>query len=146
VESAHKVVVESRRKGAGMHWARPHVNPLVALRTIACSDRWGEAWPQIAQQLRHPTWQRRLRRLEGRPQPQLPVLQSTPPTDGPVPITMPPPLVALPMQPMAPPLSRPPVSQARKTTYRPPPDYPWRRFQIGRAKSPRPSAAASAKL
>jgi len=34
-------------KGSGMHWARAHVNPLVGLRTIACSDRWAEAWPRI---------------------------------------------------------------------------------------------------
>jgi len=42
VESANKLVVEVRMKGAGMHWARPHVDPLVALRNIACSDRWEE--------------------------------------------------------------------------------------------------------
>jgi hypothetical protein len=146
VESANKVVVESRLKGAGMHWARPHVNPLVALRTMACSVRWAEAWPQIAQQVRHQAWQRRLRRLEARSQPQLPVVQRTPPADGPVTITMTPPLVALPMQPMPPPLSLPTVSQAPKAPYRPPPDHPWRRFSICRAKSSRPRAAASAKL
>ena len=146
VESANKVVVESRLKGAGMHWARPHVNPLVALRAMACSDRWAEAWPQIAQQVRQQAWLRRLRCLEARSQPQLPVVPSTPPTDGPVAITMPPPLVALPIPPIAPPLSLPSVSQAPKAPYRPPPDHPWRRFQIGRAKSPRASGAASAKL
>ena len=43
VESANKLVVEARMKGAGMHWARPHVDPMLALRTIACSDRWEEA-------------------------------------------------------------------------------------------------------
>lgn len=52
VESANKLVVEARLKGAGMHWARHEVNPMVALRNIACSDRWEEAWPQINQQLR----------------------------------------------------------------------------------------------
>ena len=40
VESANKLVVEARLKGSGMHWARSHVNAVVALRTIACSDRW----------------------------------------------------------------------------------------------------------
>jgi hypothetical protein len=39
VESANKLVVERRLKGAGMHWARWHVNPMVALRAMACSDR-----------------------------------------------------------------------------------------------------------
>jgi hypothetical protein len=52
VESANKLVVEARLKGAGMHWARAHVNPLLALRGAACSDRWGEAWPHLAHHLR----------------------------------------------------------------------------------------------
>ena len=47
VESANKLVVEARLKGSGMHWARAHVNPLVALRTVVCSNRWDEAWPRI---------------------------------------------------------------------------------------------------
>ena len=121
VESANKVVVESRLKGAGMHWARPHVNPLVALRTLACSDRWAEAWPQIAQQVRQQAWQRRLRRLEARSQPQLPVVQNTPLTDGPVTSTMSPPRVALPMQPMAPPCPcRPWLTPPKRRTDRRP--------------------------
>ncbi|HEV2239003.1 MAG TPA: ISKra4 family transposase [Ktedonobacterales bacterium] len=67
VESANKLVVEARLKGSGMHWARAHVNAVVALRTIACSDRWSEAWPQIElhlrQQIRHTRRQRqRVRR------------------------------------------------------------------------------------
>ena len=52
VESANKLVVETRLKGSGMHWAREHVDPMVALRNIACSDRWEEAWPQISERLR----------------------------------------------------------------------------------------------
>ncbi len=52
VESANKLVVEARLKGAGMHWARRQVNPMLALRNIACSDRWEEAWPEICHQLR----------------------------------------------------------------------------------------------
>jgi hypothetical protein len=40
VESANTLVVERRLKGAGMHWARAQVNPMVVLRTIACRDRW----------------------------------------------------------------------------------------------------------
>jgi hypothetical protein len=49
VESANKLVVEARLKGAGMHWALAHVNPLLALRGMACSDRWDEGWPQLVQ-------------------------------------------------------------------------------------------------
>jgi protein-L-isoaspartate O-methyltransferase len=33
-ESANKMVVEARLKGSGMHWARAHVDPLAALRTL----------------------------------------------------------------------------------------------------------------
>ncbi len=58
-ESANKVVVEARLKGSGMHWARAHVDPLVALRTIACADRWHEAWPRITARLRTVADQRR---------------------------------------------------------------------------------------
>lgn len=59
VESANKLVVEARLKGSGMHWARSHVNAVVALRTIACSDRWTEAWPHIESHLRQQVRQRR---------------------------------------------------------------------------------------
>ena len=52
VESANKLVVEGRLKGSGMHWAREHVNPMVALRTVVCGDRWEEVWPQISQRQR----------------------------------------------------------------------------------------------
>jgi hypothetical protein len=52
VESANKLVVHARLKGAGMHWALAHVNPLLALRGMACSDRWEEAWPQLVHQWR----------------------------------------------------------------------------------------------
>jgi hypothetical protein len=66
VESANKLVVEARLKGSGMHWARAHVNALVGLRTIACSDRWAEAWPGIEHYLRDQRRQRRLRRQHAR--------------------------------------------------------------------------------
>ena len=66
VESANKLVVEARLKGAGMHWAREHVNPLVALRTIACADRWEEAWPQMVAQLRAEARQRQRARRQRR--------------------------------------------------------------------------------
>ena len=54
VESGNKLVVEVRLKGGGMHWARPHVNPMLGLRNIVCSDRWAEEWPRIAWRLRKP--------------------------------------------------------------------------------------------
>ena len=65
-ESACKLVVEHRLKGSGMHWKRANVSPMLALRGIACSDRWEVAWPRIWTALRtqvtvrrHARWQER---------------------------------------------------------------------------------------
>ena len=66
VESANKLVVEARLKGSGMHGARAHVNPLVALRTALCSDRWAEAWGQIVQHRRTRVQQQRRTRQAAR--------------------------------------------------------------------------------
>ncbi len=66
VESANKLVVEARLKGSGMHWARSHVNAVVALRTIACADRWTEAWPQIERHLRDQVRRKRTQRRRAR--------------------------------------------------------------------------------
>ena len=66
VESGNKLVVEARLKGSGMHWARPHVDPMLALRNIVCSDRWDEAWPQIVSTLRQQAKQRRTERRHPR--------------------------------------------------------------------------------
>ena len=52
VESGNNVVMEARMKGAGMHWADKHVNPILAIRNILCSDRWKEDWPKIEGQMR----------------------------------------------------------------------------------------------
>jgi len=43
VESGNKVVMQARLKGPGMHWAPANVNPMLALRTSACNDRWDES-------------------------------------------------------------------------------------------------------
>lgn len=50
VESGNKVVMQARMNGAGMRWAPSHVNPMLALRTAICNDRWDEAWQNIVQQ------------------------------------------------------------------------------------------------
>jgi len=47
VESANKLVVEDRLKGAGMHWVEVNVNPMLALRNAVCNDRWEECWGVI---------------------------------------------------------------------------------------------------
>jgi hypothetical protein len=59
VESGNKLVVQARLKGAGMHWAEEHINPMLALRNILCSHRWREDWPKIEARLRQQTRQRR---------------------------------------------------------------------------------------
>jgi hypothetical protein len=44
VESANKVVVEARLKGAGMRWQDQNVNPMLVLRNAVCNRRWQETW------------------------------------------------------------------------------------------------------
>lgn len=44
VESANKVVVEARLKGAGMHWSPAHVDGMLSLRCAICSNQWATAW------------------------------------------------------------------------------------------------------
>ncbi|MCA1598176.1 MAG: ISKra4 family transposase, partial [Chloroflexi bacterium] len=68
-ESANKLVVEARLKGAGMHWADQNVNPMLALRNAVCNDRWGEVWRQIeAEQRRQVRARRAERRRQRTPQ------------------------------------------------------------------------------
>lgn len=52
VESAGKLVVEQRLKGAGMHWSARQINPLLALRGRLCSGQWTQTWPAIWQEWR----------------------------------------------------------------------------------------------
>jgi hypothetical protein len=63
VESANKLVVEARLKGAGMHWGRHHVNPMLVLRNTVCNHRWQETWHASTAQRQH---ERTLRRQEHR--------------------------------------------------------------------------------
>jgi hypothetical protein len=66
VESANKLVVEERMKGAGMHWAEQNVNPMLALRNAICSDRWVEVWTEIEDQQRRVERERRRQRQQQR--------------------------------------------------------------------------------
>jgi len=120
VESGNKLVVEARLKGAGMHWQRANVNPMLALRNIICSDRWAQEWPKIEQRLRQQaTLRRKAVRTQHRLAQQLPVAAS--------------PLAAAQVPP-APPLAKvgPPTPKAAGPR-RPAPDHPWRRSPFGRA-------------
>ena len=66
VESANKRVLQARLNGAGMRWARPHVNPMLALRTAVCNDRWEESWCLVRRQERRHCLQQRQQRAEAR--------------------------------------------------------------------------------
>ena len=49
VESANKLVVQSRMKQAGMRWEPRHVNAMLAMRNLACNGQWREGWLTIRQ-------------------------------------------------------------------------------------------------
>lgn len=66
VESANKLVVEDRLKGAGMHWAEANVNGLLALRNAVCNDRWEESWTVIEREQRGQVAARRQARCRRR--------------------------------------------------------------------------------
>jgi hypothetical protein len=127
VESANKLVVQARLRGAGMRWARAHVNPLVALRTVACSDRWAEAWPQIAAHWRAQVGTRRRERATARRQAAAMAAPQVEP--GPPPATV---------APSPAPASHPPAPVAAPPgscgPRRPAADHPWRHSPIGRAR------------
>lgn len=66
VESANKLVVEKRLKGAGMHWKRENVNPMLSLRNAVCNDRWEKSWSRRLLQSRLQRRQRREQRTHAR--------------------------------------------------------------------------------
>jgi hypothetical protein len=112
VESANKLVVEARLKGSGMHWAPRHVNPMLALRTVACNDRWTETWPAVCHHLRAQHRLRRLARHRARH-----------------PLPAPTPIAPSSITPMPPPTASP--SSPRHKTFvdgRPTAAHPWRRL------------------
>jgi hypothetical protein len=122
-QSGNKLVVEARLKGAGMHWTRAHVDPMLALRNIVCNDRWEEAWPHIETRLRDQARQQRQARGRERrartstPSPiQAHGVPTPPPTGAPVTVARP----------------EVPATMPR-ALHRPAPNHPWRRSPIGRA-------------
>ncbi|GAC1361368.1 MAG: hypothetical protein NVS2B12_24830 [Ktedonobacteraceae bacterium] len=64
VESANKLVVEARLKGAGMRWAPHNVNAMLALRTSVCNEQWQEMWQTGQGHLEEHLHQRRLLRAK----------------------------------------------------------------------------------
>lgn len=122
VESANKLVVQARLKGAGMHWARTNVNPMLALRNGVCNDRWTQNWQTGQSDQREQLHQRRTMRATRRKQMVLALEKPTLPTSEP-----PPPQPALP--PPSP--SRSSSSSAPAATLpgssRPSAHHPWKR-------------------
>ena len=87
VESANKVVVQSRLKGAGMRWADEHVNAMLAMSNLACNDHWDEGWSAIrkrwqqeARTKRHLRASSPSRQNEGEPAPPAAPTPPTPPS------------------------------------------------------------------
>jgi hypothetical protein len=128
VESANKLVVEARLKGSGMHWARPHVDPLLALRNLACNDRWDEGWPQIVGELRRRTQQRSAEKRQQRHACCDALNLRTRPPDPERPEAVPPPSEAA----LAPRVLGGPASAAKPKSekptspHRPSANHPWR--------------------
>jgi len=92
VESANKVVVEARLKGAGMHWEPSHVNPMLTLRTAVCNERWEETWQEISREQRRQLTLQRQRVATPRLHQMISslmllLLQLRPPTPKPVPLS-----------------------------------------------------------
>ena len=67
VESANKLVVEARLKGAGMRWGRQNVNPMLVLRNAVCNREWKQTW-EAARTHRHTV---RIQRRQAKSQQQL---------------------------------------------------------------------------
>lgn len=46
-EAAHKVVIQSRMKRAGMRWHPGNIDRMAAMRNLICNERWDSDWPLI---------------------------------------------------------------------------------------------------
>jgi len=132
VESGNKVVVEARLKGAGMHWARPHVNPMVALRDLLCSERWEQDWSPIVTRVRWDDLKKRQQRQRARRMQRQAVATASSSA------------TAIATSRIAPPSPtpgedetiprEPTLRREAKQPYRPPANHPWRHSPIGRAR------------
>jgi len=146
VESGNKVVVEARLKGAGMHWARDNVNPMLALRNALCSDRWAEARAQILT-YQH---QQALRKRQLRREQYLTESGTAPATTETLPCIQPAESTAEASIPQSDPFPDAHASVASDSTtprkpWRPGPDHPWRHSPIGKARYRQRSHSPSAK-
>ena len=135
VESANKLVVEARLKGAGMHWQRGNVDAMLALRNLLCNDRWEQEWPHIktrlvtqAQHRRFPACQKRLQVLQSQEQEAALAAQYAQYA------ALHPEWLAD-LQPEPQPAHQPdPPPPPTPKSAKPAPDHPWRRSPIGKAR------------
>lgn len=120
VESANKLVVQARLKGAGMHWHRTNVNPMLALRNGICNERWQEVWRTSVTQARCDLAQRRAARGKLRAQ-SAAAMDASGSDAGPSrdahPTSPPPPCPLLPPEPAA----------TLPGSSRPSPHHPWKK-------------------
>lgn len=106
-----------------MHWASAHVNPLAALRNVACNERWGEAWPQITAQFHQERLRQRLQKHPP-PRPTLPAMMADEHKRKSDPLS-----VVSPVKELASNEQKP-----RQQASRPVPDHPWRKFSFGKGR------------
>jgi len=135
VESGNKVVVEARLKGAGMHWARAHVNPMVALRCALCSDRWPETHTQVLAYLQQQAKDTRQMRRQKQLAQQTPTPEPTE-THSCTQVSEPVVEIRLPQDDSSGDTPSPASSDspAPRKPWRPAPDHPWRHSPIGKAR------------
>jgi hypothetical protein len=126
VESANKVVVESRLKQAGMRWKRENVDPMLGLRNVACNQRWEEAWLEVSnynrEQVEKSRQERRERKLKQRERREVSKTESESRAKAALRE-----LKELLME-------KREASSKGKQPYRPSADHPWRRKAVGRAR------------
>lgn len=121
VESAHKVVMQSRMKQAGMRWKDDNIDPMLALRCLLSNDRWDEGWDDILDyrlQLRQRVRQHRSQLKRASQIETLPVCSPAPVVEHT-------------------PKSEPTTQQltAQAQPYRPADDHPWRKPFFNRPTS-----------
>ena len=109
-ESGHKQVMQARMKRAGMRWARPNVNPLLALSLVQHNDRWASDGPALLAAHRCTALARHRSRHQARRRDRLAHRTPTGPRSGP----------AVPASP------QPPASAPRLLAT--PTGHPWRRY------------------
>jgi hypothetical protein len=111
VESGHTVVVQRRMKGAGMRWAEGNIDPMLALRSAVCNQRWEAVWEQAVLFRQEQQVLKQLARVAAR---------KRPPS---APITF----AALQAADLLPEDEQPPTSNASSAgPWRPPEHHPWR--------------------